>query len=114
MQEQRLQLDYQHRHHLLLRIYRVAVVSSFAGTMLAWFIFEWPTTVSIVVSMVLMLLGNALVKRGQQRYGAWLMLGTLSALVPLLASFGEGSNDSALFFFFPMMILAGLFFDQRG
>lgn len=114
MQEQRLQLDYQHRHHLLLRIYRVAVLSSLAGTLLAWLIFEWPTTVSIFTGLVLMLFGNGLVKRGHQRYGAWLMLATLSALVPLLANFGEGSNDSALFFFFPMMILAGLFFDKRG
>ncbi len=114
MQEQRLQLDYQHRHHLLVRVYRVAVLASIAAFALSLTLFEWPTSSLIVACLLLMLIGNELVKRGQQRSAAWLLLTALSTTVPLLAIVGEGSNDSALFFLAPMVVLAGLFLDSKG
>jgi diguanylate cyclase (GGDEF)-like protein len=114
MQEQRLQLDYQHRHQLLARVYRVAIVSSIVASVLAIILFEWPTISAIIVAGLFMVLGSWLVHRGQQRHGALLLLIVLALIVPLLAMLGEGSNDSALFFLAPMMVLAGLFFDSKA
>lgn len=113
MPEHRLRLDAQHRELLLRQCYRLSLVLLLIGLVISLLFFQAGTIWSVTVGCLLVLAGERARQRGRHRLARSLLLNFLLVFVTILALLGEGTNDGALFLFFPVTVFASLMMSRR-
>lgn len=109
----RLALDAQHRDQLLKQVFRLALLILLVGFVAAVFLFSIRAVTAIVIAGLLMFVGELLRRQGRHLPARTILLLVMLSLITVLASIGEGSDDSVVFFMAPVMMLTGLITNRR-
>jgi diguanylate cyclase (GGDEF)-like protein len=109
----RLQLDSASRRELLLQAYRGVLALILLGFALSLALFETPAQIVLGIAVAVGIAGERLTVAGRVIFAARLLIALLAFAIFVLAWVGDGVNDSALYLYGPLMVLAVIFLPLR-
>jgi diguanylate cyclase (GGDEF)-like protein len=109
----RLQLDPASRGELLLQAYRGVLALILLGFALSLVLFQAPAQIVLGTAIAVGIVGERLTVAGRVVFAARLLITLLTFAIFVLACAGDGVNDSAIYLYGPLMVLAVIFLPLR-